>query len=450
MLEAATNHTIISEASEELIGNEPWTIEVYADGLMDEIFTDVENSLQGKGELNFQTSRSQFKQKSTVKSSPIVNPQTPREIKAVNSHIPQEKTQVVANNRVANNKATSSQTTSDGESNLPHNLPQKSRHTWGKLIPVIISFGLVIAGLTWLIYSGLVNHIFSHIFAEELNSELASTQIQEQSSEKVDPQAELVSYMLGALAAIDEEPQDKSINNVMMSSMNGDYPQIPMTQMMSGNPPGSNLPPVRDANNLQPIPRRSTKVVQRVYIPVYQAPPPMRYTPPSVANASPGKLPPIKQVAYKTYSEPFKTNGGKAAKNTVPTANLALMKAELKPVEMGNQPIAVGAAPQPKPAVPPQLSNGKAPTDNNTSVNNASVQPQEVAVAPTKPSHELLGVMDLGEKSAALFKIDGITRRIHKGENIGSSGWTLVDVSDNEIIVRRNGEVRSIQTGQKI
>ena len=58
--------------------------------------------------------------------------------------------------------------------------------------------------------------------------------------------------------------------------------------------------------------------------------------------------------------------------------------------------------------------------------------------------------MDLGEKSAALFKIDGVTRRIHKGENIGSSGWTLVDISNNEIVVRRNGEVRSIQTGQKI
>jgi hypothetical protein len=65
-------------------------------------------------------------------------------------------------------------------------------------------------------------------------------------------------------------------------------------------------------------------------------------------------------------------------------------------------------------------------------------------------SAELEGLLELGSKSAALFKIDGVTRRINLGENIGATGWTLVDVSNGEAIIRRNGEVRSIYTGQKL
>ena len=438
MLKEATTNTILPEASEELIGNEPWTIEVYADGLMDEIFADVEDILEGKGELNSQPlgSRSttplglsQFKQKSKVKTSPIVNPETPGQVKPVNSHKQPEATKAAAKS-AQEDKSTS-------------NLPQKSRGSWGKSLSITASLGLALAGLTWLIYSGLANRLFAEIFAEELRS----AQIEQGSSGKVDPQTELVNYMLGALAVIEEgETQDNSSKNVTMAGMSGDrQSSTAIPQPMSANSPGNNLPPVRAANNLQPTPSRSTKVVERVYIPVYQAPPPMRYTPPSVASTSLGKLPPVKEVAQKSYSKPSKSNTGKTAKNTVPKPKLTLMKTELKPVEMGNKPITVGEAPKPKPAIPPKLTDAKPPTENNP-----PVQHQEVAVAPTQPSYELLGVMELGEKSAALFKIEGITRRIHKGENIGSSGWTLVDVSDNEIVVRRNGEVRSIQTGQKI
>ncbi|MDJ0696834.1 hypothetical protein [Mastigocoleus sp. MO_188.B34] len=436
MLKAASTHTILSEASEELIGNEPWTIEVYADGLMDEIFSDVENILEGKG------LGSQFKQKSTVKSSPIVNPETPGQIKPVNLHHQQGATKTVAKSSPRIDSKVSQAKTN----NAKNNLSPKPRAGWKKLFSVTVSLALATAGLTWLIYSGLVDRIFARIFAEELHL----AQIEQSSKEKIYPQAELVNYMLGALAAIEEgEAQDKSSNNMMMASMSENL-QNSTIPMASASAASGSLPPVRGANNLQPMPSRSTKVVERIYIPVYQAPPPMRYKPPSVASASPGKLPPIREVAHKSYSKPSKSNAGKAAKNTVPPTKLTLMKTELKPVEMGDKTVAVGAAPQPKPVIPPKLTSAKAPTENNTSVNTALVQNQEVAFAAAKPSHELLGVMDLGEKSAALFKIQGITRRIHKGESIGSSGWTLVDVSNNEIVVRRNGEVRSIQTGQKI
>jgi len=59
-----------------------------------------------------------------------------------------------------------------------------------------------------------------------------------------------------------------------------------------------------------------------------------------------------------------------------------------------------------------------------------------------------MGLLELGDRSAALFEINGVTRRIHLGESIGSSGWTLVEVANQEAIMRRNGEVRSVYVGQ--
>jgi Tfp pilus assembly protein PilP len=63
--------------------------------------------------------------------------------------------------------------------------------------------------------------------------------------------------------------------------------------------------------------------------------------------------------------------------------------------------------------------------------------------------HTLVGVLELGDRSAALFDIAGNTQRVYVGESIGSSGWTLVSITNQEAIVRRNGDVRSIYVGQQ-
>ncbi len=60
----------------------------------------------------------------------------------------------------------------------------------------------------------------------------------------------------------------------------------------------------------------------------------------------------------------------------------------------------------------------------------------------------LVGVMQLGDRSAALVEINGVAQRVRVGESIGSSGWTLVEVSKDQAVMRRNGEVRSIFIGQ--
>jgi hypothetical protein len=83
-----------------------------------------------------------------------------------------------------------------------------------------------------------------------------------------------------------------------------------------------------------------------------------------------------------------------------------------------------------------------------------TVAPAPVAVVPAAPvapapKVTLQGVVEWGDRSAALFEVGGSTQRINLGENIGSSGWTLVKVSNKEAVIRRNGEVRSVYVGQQ-
>ncbi|MBE9159846.1 hypothetical protein IQ265_23865 [Nodosilinea sp. LEGE 06152] len=73
--------------------------------------------------------------------------------------------------------------------------------------------------------------------------------------------------------------------------------------------------------------------------------------------------------------------------------------------------------------------------------------PQSTAAAPLV--HALVGILELGDRSAALFEINGVSQRVYIGERVGSSGWSLVSVSNEEAVVRRNGEVRSIFIGQR-
>jgi Type II secretion system protein C len=83
--------------------------------------------------------------------------------------------------------------------------------------------------------------------------------------------------------------------------------------------------------------------------------------------------------------------------------------------------------------------------------------PGFMASAPMPPAsgtaalgavHSLVGVMQLGDRSAALIEINGVAQRVRLGESISSSGWTLVEVSKDQAVIRRNGEVRSIFIGQ--
>jgi hypothetical protein len=136
---------------------------------------------------------------------------------------------------------------------------------------------------------------------------------------------------------------------------------------------------------------------------------------------------------------------------TQPSPTIAISPAA-SPTVVERVYVPVYPSPQPSSTNAPGPVAAKPPTANPAPADPPAANPN---TAPTTApniaatTHTLIGVLALGERSAALFEIDGTPQRIEIGGQIGSSGWTLVSINNQEAIVRKNGEVRSIYVGQK-
>ncbi|MCC5644330.1 hypothetical protein LC607_15550 [Nostoc sp. CHAB 5824] len=451
MLKEASTRLIVPEPSEDLIANEPWSIENYADGLMDELFADIDYILDASGNLPSQTVRHSRQNKSN-QSVAGVSPQPQRQSPPENVLqvtipqiiLPNTVNQPVQSVAQDNHKHLSTVVFDTATVKPISRKRQKSSRSLGKLLIVGTTLGVAIAGIIYLVQSGVVYLLNTNL----TQPALLVPQPQSQLPVKTEIEAELVDYMLQSLAVIDKQGAKSNQKSLIPGfSSQANTNQIALS---NGQTTG-NLPPLPLlANNTPPAPNRSGSVVERIYVPVYQTPSPMRYALPAIPG-SPTLLP---QVASALQgSQP---NVVKNALNTVRqaakpvTVNMlaAAVRAELKPVAAKTAPITVRQTPNPLPALPVVPLRAALAPESEPTITQEQVYPATaIAVAP---SNTLEGLLELGNKSAALFKIDGVTRRINMGESIGSSGWTLVDVSNGEAVIRRNGEVRSIYAGQKL
>jgi hypothetical protein len=100
-------------------------------------------------------------------------------------------------------------------------------------------------------------------------------------------------------------------------------------------------------------------------------------------------------------------------------------------------------------AIPPGGPAGPSSPPSSPTPPSATT-PSAPAASPAAPTgtYTLVGLLELSDRSAVLVNINGITHRFQVGESLGSSGWTLVSVNNQEAVIRRNGEVRSIFVGQ--
>lgn len=436
----ASTHILLEEPSEDLIASEPWSIDNYADGLMDELFADIDHILDGKGSTAVHTIEPEYVRLQTVKVPPVVVKRT-EQVTVINnqqlSKVPKEKTTQNAVPKTV----------------IKH---RKPRRWLNKVFSLAATVGVAAVAMVCINNSGLLNRLVSRSFTQSL---LSPNQTATPVDQVSDVQTDLVNYMLSALAAIDR--QDVKLSN---QSAKPTYMAVanPQPIAMAGTSAGQ-LPPPMAANNTAPTNNRSTTVVERIYIPVYQAPLPMRYAPPPIPGVR-GTLPPVPtqpQARVLPQAPSVKTalnNVGKKLNNATKPLNVfAAVRPALKPLTIGRNPITINPPKAPTVnlsafrAIPPQLPTAKPKSEVETvrPAKPAKPETQEVAVAPTNPlSHTLEGLLELGEKSAALFKVNGVTRRIEIGEAIGASGWTLVEVANGEAVIRRNGEVRSIYAGQ--
>ncbi len=447
MLQATSTHLIIPEPSEDLLANEPWSIELYADGLMDELFADIDEILDANVSLPSQnvrhgsrtprrspqetTTRDWFYQSGNY-SRPITT-----EYETVN--VPQ----IVLPSTLTQVRNKQGQVVVDNPGvRAISTRREQTRRGLRKLLILGATIGVAIAGTIYLFQSGILL-----LLTSKLTQPQTLYLPQTQRTTKVDVEAELVDYMLGSLAIIDKQDATNNQQSVRSGLNNRSN-----TIAFANNQPIGNLPPPLAANNTSPTPNRSANVVERIYVPVYQAPSPMRYAPPAIPGA-PTLLPPVATNSKTSQPDVVKTalNTVKQAAKPVGVNMLAAVRGELKPLSVRTAPITVKQSPNPLPALPVVPFSTAIPT-LPAPIQSAPTQQQvylPTTIAPT-PSHTLEGLLELGNKSAALFQVDGVTRRINIGESIGSSGWTLVDVSKGEAIVRRNGEVRSIYAGQKL
>jgi hypothetical protein len=105
-----------------------------------------------------------------------------------------------------------------------------------------------------------------------------------------------------------------------------------------------------------------------------------------------------------------------------------------------------GNAPSPL-ALPPVTANNSIDASNPP----ASAKPNSTftqAAAPM-PSYTLIGVLDLGDRSTAMFDMNGSVQSVGLGKAIGNTGWVLARVSQQEVVAKRGRETKTIFVGQK-
>jgi hypothetical protein len=141
------------------------------------------------------------------------------------------------------------------------------------------------------------------------------------------------------------------------------------------------------------------------------------------------------------------------ASNNLPLALPSSSISDPPPLPAPAEPLAI-PEPPPLPAptpITPITDNANNPASiEQTEQVNQSNQSNQTQIA-TKPNinHILIGVLELGsDRSAALVKVQGQTRRVWVGEEINTDGWILESISNQRANISYQGEVRSISVGE--
>jgi hypothetical protein len=135
------------------------------------------------------------------------------------------------------------------------------------------------------------------------------------------------------------------------------------------------------------------------------------------------------------------------ARPNIPSNNLPLAIPNSSipniPPPLPAEPLAI-PEPPPLPAPTPIADNA-----NNSAPVEQIKQNQTAIATQPKIGHTLIGVFELGsDRSAALVKVQGQTRRVWVGEEINTDGWILESISNQRANISYRGEVRSISVGE--
>ena len=101
---------------------------------------------------------------------------------------------------------------------------------------------------------------------------------------------------------------------------------------------------------------------------------------------------------------------------------------------------------QKPPTSVPILEPPSATNSNNHSSNSIIAK----ATPESQKQYSLVGVIELpNDSNIALFNINNLTERVNVGSAIASTGWTLMSIYNNEVVISRNNQSLSLRVGEK-
>lgn len=466
MSQDVSTKTIESQQAEipvNSIGTPEWSVDNCADRLMDDLFEDVDRILSGGSRAPKPAAPDKVSLRSVqvpqIVLPPMMVPQSARE-----------------EGQIVEAKATSTS-----------QKPKKSGKSFDRwLLGSACGLLLVTLGL-WLWNRGYLQQFALQFQPAPEAETVAAPKTPEQLQAEAD--AEFINYMERSLEIMDRNAAGEPTASVPVPNSALPIPAPPPPVNVTVNPNLTVPTPNVTVNtphqgNLAEVLNRIAIALERginptlvqpnltVQIPRNPAPPPQTATAPTPPTPKPAPAPapapapspapsPAPTVAASPKPSPAPSPAAEEAPK--PEESPALSPAAETPKPVGRptalspQVASSAPAPSPQPAAsatareqsPAQAEQSSEPEPKPTPAESTTPTPTPTP-ATSQVSHELVGILELGDRSAALFEVDGVTRRVNIGERIGSSGWSLVEVKDAEAIVRRNGEVRSIFTGQSL
>ncbi len=378
-----------SEAAENFVTEELCAIETYAESLMNEIFADIDTILNGDNEQNCNQTEEKYVHNlntALTRTDASLSPKVKRSLTSASLVKSSLKTDLVVNSSFPGAITTTQRSQTSGLDKL-----------------IYMGFGWSMATLCtlWLTNFALLNRANT-----QLNSSSQNTQTLGSVDVKSDPHLDLVNYMLTAFSLIEQQEKSNYTTTVKPRLTNVSFKQnnglpLPSTQQQITQPQIKASPLPIAANNLPPVPQVAI-----------------------ATNATNKKNIPVDQFPDSVYQQPT-----------------------ISPVRI----------PQPSPSVvnnPPikNVQPATQPKTKKTEINSQPLKEAPAKLATVTPtiSVQLEGILESGDQSVALFNIDGSTRGVNLGENIGGTGWILIEISNGEAIIRRHGEKRSIYAGQRL
>jgi hypothetical protein len=259
-------------------------------------------------------------------------------------------------------------------------------------------------------------------------------------------------YFRNPVVASNAQIESPAVRSAIDNSINSSIAATQISQQISQNALGKNNTNVTKFLTTLPI---ANTPAQNIPVP-----------PPPATTIATNTIPPNnKNVAIANNpSQVTITPSPKVTtpKEVKPIKTPTVLKTPVKTpavVKIPNVPSIQIAAPTPTqiPNNNNDLGNVPPPPPTQTEI---AIQPNQMPVTPlamvdTKPSiakdgYLLMGVLEAGELSGALFQIDGIVQNIKINETIGNSGWKLVAIVNGRATIARNSQTRSIGVEEQI